>query len=388
MPALLMLVALLAVAGCAGSRPADVPAAASSQAPPATQPDLAHKSARVDAIMAPWNREDRPGAAVVVLLDGRMVHSRGYGLASRETGERFTPRTPSLIGSVAKMFTAMAVMLLAEEGRLGYDDALSKFFPGLPPARQAITLRHLLNHTSALPQYEDFLKSRGVKAEALPPSDAVAAYLRWGTMRFRPGDKWEYCNGGYVVLSRVVEEASGESFAGFVRRRIFEPLGMHDSFFVEEPRARAGRRATGYYREWYGLKVSETLEPLRLYNGAGSIFSTVEDLARWDQALATDRLVTSRTLEEAFTGGPLNDGTRLLYGFGWDVFSHKGVKYVTHAGGWAGFKAFILRFPGQRFTVIALSNSGQFDIQRVPLEITKVYLSGQIDVPPKIVSAD
>jgi CubicO group peptidase (beta-lactamase class C family) len=164
---------------------------------------------------------------------------------------------------------------------------------------------------------------------------------------------------------------------------------MTNSFVVDEAAPlRNEKRAVGYYREWYGLKVSEWFDSLRLYNGAGSFFSTVEDMGKWDQALYTERLVKAQTLEQAFTPGKLNDGTLLAYGLGWEVYRFKGVRYMIHPGGWGGFKAFILRFPDQHFAVIALSNSGQFDIAGLPMTIARIYLSDEIAVPEKIFNVE
>jgi CubicO group peptidase (beta-lactamase class C family) len=174
-----------------------------------------------------------------------------------------------------------------------------------------------------------------------------------------------------------------------MQESIFGPLGMTNTFIVDDTTPlRDQKRAVGYYREWYGLKVSEWFDSLRLYIGAGSLFSTVEDMGKWDQALYTERLVKAQTLQQAFTPGKLNDGTALAYGFGWEVYRFKGVPYMIHPGGWGGFKAFILRFPEQHFAVIALSNSGQFDIAGLPMAITRICLSSEIDVPEKIVNIE
>ena len=275
-----------------------------------------------------------------------------------------------------------------EEGKLAYDDPLPKFFPGLPKQRETVTLRHLLDHTSGLPRYEDFLETWKEKSQGAPARELVLAYLRQPGRRFAAGDKWEYSNGGYVALSHVVAVVAGEPYADFMRRRVFRLLGMNDTFFAHESRVRGRGRAVGYFREWYGLKKSEYLPSMRQYVGAGSLFSTVQDLCKWERALGDGSLVSAATLEAVVTPGRLNDGTPLMYAAGWEVYSHKGVPYWIHPGGWGGFKSFILRFPRQRFAVIALSNSGQFDLRGLPLEITRIYLGGEIAVPRTIVNND
>lgn len=351
---------------------------------------LAAQAAQVDALIGSQFKGDSPGAAVIVIRDGQVLHSKGYGFANRETKEPFRPDTPSLIGSVAKQFTAMAIMMLAEQGKLSYDDSLAKFFPEFPPYSQKININHLLNHTSGLPTFDELTSPKyGIDKESTA-KDMLRVLSQQQKLRFTPGEKWEYNNGGYVLLSHIVERASGKEYAQFMQENIFQPLGMNNTFVsYDDARLKTARRAIGYYKEWYGLKVSDYLAPLKLYNGAGSLFSTVEDLYKWDQALYTENLVKAATFKQAFAKsarGKLNDGTRLLYGFGWELYSYKGVEYMIHPGGWGGFKSFILRFPAQRFTVIALSNSGQFDIHNVPLAITRIYLADEMAVPDKIVN--
>jgi CubicO group peptidase (beta-lactamase class C family) len=338
-------------------------------------------SARVDALLAPWATRDSPGAAVMVIREGHVLHSKGYGLANRAQRQPFTTSTPSLIGSMAKQFTAMAIMLLAEGGALKYDDTLSRFLPDLRPDVGRITIRQLLNHTSGLARFEDVLAS--LSSNSSTPKDVLRVYLS-RELRFKPGDGWEYSNGGYVVLTHVIAAAAGKPYIHFMRERVFNRLNMRNSFFMEEPAFLSARRATGYFREWYGLKVSETLEPLRFYNGSGDLFTTAEDLYLWDQALYPDQLVKRDTLEQAFTGGRLNDGSPLLYGFGWEVFRYKETRYAIHAGGWAGFKSFIIRFPDHGVSVIALSNSDRFDINKLPVAIARIYLADAVPLPKKI----
>jgi len=348
------------------------------------------QSKQADALMASWFKSDAPGAAVMVIKDGRTLLSKGYGLANRETKEAFGLDTPSLIGSMAKQFVAMAVMILAERGSLSFDDPLTKFFPEFSLPGQQITIRHLLNHTSGLPEFEDLLHNQmkvdfvtGKKGRIeVTAKDVLTAYAQRKEARFKPGERYEYNNGGYVVLSHVVEMASGKSFSNFVRENIFQPLEMDNSFFAEEPRLKTAYRAIGYFREWHGLKVSDYLDVLKLYNGSASIFSTAEDLRKWDQALYTEKLVKESTLKEAITPGKLNDGSVLNYGFGWELFRSKGTLYMMHEGGWGGFKSFIFRIPDQRFAVIALSNSGQFNQLKATQEISRIYLGAYLDVIP------
>jgi CubicO group peptidase (beta-lactamase class C family) len=346
--------------------------------------DLARKSAEVDRLLATWDSPSGAGAAVVVTDNNRVVHRKGYGLADREKRRPFLADTPSLIGSVAKQFVAMPIMMLAEKGHLSYDDPLSKFFPNAGPNGESIKLRHLLNHTSGLTQFEEY---RDRRKRSIPQIQErlVTDYVRNTSPRFAPGDKFEYCYGGYVVLASVAAKVTNTGFRELMHEWVFKPLQLNGTFFAEEhSRLNCVERAIGYYKERFGLKVSETLEALSLYGGAASIFSTTDDIQRWDQALHSEKLAKATTLSEAFRGGRLNDGSHLAYGFGWENMRYKGVRYMIHPGGWAGFKSFILRFPDQGFSAIALSNHSEFDLTNLPLAIARVYLANRIEVPTKI----
>jgi CubicO group peptidase (beta-lactamase class C family) len=354
------------------------------QGPASSDATTAALSVKVDALMATWFKADSPGAALVVIKNGQIVHRKGYGLANRETKEPFQCDTPSLIGSVAKQFTAMAIMMLAEEGRLSFDDPLPKYLPDFPVYAQKITLRHLLHHTSGLPVFDDLISAKHGVNDKTTAMEMLKVFARQQTPRFIAGDKYEYNNGGYVLLSHIVERVSGKPYAQFIQERIFQPLEMRDSFIShDEAKLKTMRRAIGYFKEWNGVKVSESIGTLRLYNGMGSYFSTVDDLLKWDQALYTEKLVKAATFQEATTPGKLNSGQSLNYGFGWELFRSKEIPYMLHAGGWAGFKSFIVRIPAQRFTVVALSNSNQFDQLKATQEIARNYLGGYLDGIPK-----
>lgn len=178
------------------------------------------------------------------------------------------------------------------------------------------------------------IKKTDLAGKSAQVEDMLAVLARQQKPRFAPGAKWEYNNGGYVLLSHIIEKASGKAYAQFMQENIFQPLGMTSSFVrYDDTKLKTTRRAIGYYKEWYGLKVSDFLAPLKFYNGAGSLFSTTEDLYKWDQALHTEKLVKASTLEQAFTRGKLNNGADTHYGFGWEIYRYRGVKYVIHPGG-------------------------------------------------------
>lgn len=218
-----------------------------------TTPD---NSAQVDALMARWSQGNTPGAAIIVIQEGRVVHEKGYGLADLKTKERIKPRTAFDIASVSKQFTAMAVMMLVERGQLNYADTLSKFFPEFQSDARQITLRQLLNHTSGILDYSlVWSESKKLKGNVPRINENVARFLaRQKKLRFPPGQRWEYSNSNYVLLAQIVSKVSGELFPQFVKEHIFQPLGMNDSFVYDKSQAARGGRATGYVSQGSGFK--------------------------------------------------------------------------------------------------------------------------------------
>jgi CubicO group peptidase (beta-lactamase class C family) len=335
---------------------------------------------RADALLARWNNKDGPGMAVSLIRGGRVVYRKGFGLADLDAQTPITPDTQFQLASMTKQFTAMAIMILKERGKLQFDDSLTRFCPEFPGYARAITIRHLLNHTSGLPDYEELLlgkvdydklfqssKSKRA-AHEFTSAEAFQAVSRQPKPRFTPGEKWEYSNSGYMVLARIVERLSGKRYAEFLKENIFDPLGMHDTLVVDERRQKVPKLATGYAirdGRWQDISYS----PEDFMYGDGGIDSTVNDLYKWDQALYTERLVHRATLQMAFTPGHTNDGkhtdtflTGFLkrptsYGFGWFITSLDGKLQVEHEGNWSGYRSYIIRMPSERVTAIVLMNS-------------------------------
>jgi CubicO group peptidase (beta-lactamase class C family) len=351
-----------------------------------TRDPWAGPTTRVDAFMRKHVKTDGPGAAIMVIRDGKVVFNQGYGLANLKTEEPFSSETISMIGSMSKQFTAMGIVILAEEGKLNYEDPLSRFFPEFPAYAQKIHIRHLLHHTSGVPNYEGLMISemkintdtgRNRDGEA-SLTEVLKVFASEPKPRFAAGEKWEYSNGGYFLLSQIIERISGKSYPDFMQVRIFDPLGMTNTFVVDKERLkRSSKRAIGYERKWHGRAVSEAIPMLKYYAGCGSIFSTLEDLQKWDAALYDERLASASAIKAALTPGKLNDGTTLHYGFGWELFESKGISFALHAGGWRGFKSFIVRAPAQRFTMICLANHAEFDIRSATQDLSEYYLGAR-----------
>ncbi|MBV9959161.1 MAG: beta-lactamase family protein [Acidobacteria bacterium] len=341
------------------------------------------RSAQVDALMSRWSQGRTPGAAVIIIKDGEVLYRKGYGLANLESGTSISPATPFDIASVAKQFTAMAVMMLVERGKLSYTDSPAKFFPELAPFAQQVSIRHLLNHTSGLPDYSIYWKE-GEKLNrdhARHTSEDVLKFLaQQKKLNFAPGEKWEYSNSGYVVLALIVGKVSGQPFPQFLKENIFTPLGMNGTYVYDEAHAQANA-AIGYVQKDSSFKQADW-NPHNLIYGDGRFMSTVEDLYKWDQALYTEKLVKARTLREAFTSGALNDGTKVNYGFGWGMGKYLGLPFVSHSGGEDGFVAQLLRLPEQKFSVIVLSNFEQLTpAYAIANRITSIYLADKLTRP-------
>lgn len=349
---------------------------------------------KVDALLAPWSKGDTPGAAVLVIKDGKVLLKKGYGLASLETRKAIDTDTAFLLGSIAKPFTAMAIMILAERKKLHYDDSLSKFFPEFPNYAHNVTVRRLLNHTAGFPEYDDLFVQSGkmdsdwprsvkTKPSSFEPTskDALRILSQVKELLFAPGDQYKYSNSGYIILAQIVEKVSGKSFAQFLQQEIFKPLGMKRSQRYDETRPTIKNRATSY-KLIEGVYQDIDYAPQNAVYGEDNIYTTIDDMYYWDQALYTTKLVSKATLKEAFTPGKLNNGKGTNYGFGWFVTERFDQQMLSHSGGWLGFRNNIFRFPEQRFTVVVLSNMTPFRPGMIAGEISKIYLGDKKESEP------
>ena len=381
-------ISTLLILACLGSTPL------SAQAHPTgriSEEVAARAALEVDRLL---DRKDMPGAAVMVIQDGRILLRKGYGLASLETRAPIAPDTAFLLGSMTKAFTAMAVMILAERGQLDYDDPLSRHLPEFRGTPGQVTLRQLLHHTGGFPEFEALLladgqidfnwpRSASTPSSPIEPTskDVLALLANVQALRFPPGTKWEYCNSGYVLLAQVVERVSGQPFPAFLKEAIFDPLGMSHTVLATRTRPVIPAAATGYAQQ-SGIYQDIDYAPHRAVYGHSNVYSTLDDLYRWDQALYSERLVSTATLREAFTPGRLADGTPVCYGFGWRLARRSGFDVVEHGGSSLGFRTVILRVPERRFTAIALSNLSRFDLKQFADTIDQAYLQPMAGLVP------
>jgi len=331
----------------------------------------------VEELLDERQTQAAPGAAVIVVRDGIVVKEGGYGLADLERRVPIDADTAFRLGSVSKQFTATAIMLLAEEGRLRYDDPITRFLPELSRIGRGVTIRHLLTHTAGLPDYYDVMvEISGV--ERPRTRHALDVFAAWGEPLFAPGERYEYSNPGYELLALIIERASGQSYASFMEQRIFSPVGMSSSVVFDESLPRIERRAYGYRRAGDGFEIDDD-DPLNYVVGSGGVYSSAKDLQRWDQALHEEQIVSGETLAAAFRPARLNSGERFPYGFGWSLESHLGRRRVSHGGAWVGFQTFIARYVDDGLTVIVLSNLAETDAEGLADSIARLYLDGSQD---------
>ncbi len=321
----------------------------------------------IDSIMQNY-QGDVPGASVLVVRDGKAVVRRAYGLANLEQRTAATPATNYRLASVTKQFTAAATLLLIEDGRLSLDHPVRKWLPSLPASDDAITIRHLLTHMSGLIDYEEIMPAD--LETQLRDADVLALLEQEQDLYFEPGTAYRYSNGGYALLALVVERVSGKSFQSFLRERIFEPLGMKNTLAYVAEGPPVANRAYGYSRaddRWLRTDQSPTSAVL----GDGGIYSSIDDLAKWDAALYDDRLLSAESRGLAFTPWTGTDEADVAYGFGWRITGET----LWHSGETIGFRNVIVRWPQRRITVIILSNRNEPEPYRMALTIADRFLS-------------
>jgi len=321
--------------------------------------------ARIDRLMDAY-AGNVPGASVLVLKDGAPVFRRSYGLANVEEKIAASPATNYRLASVTKQFTAAAILLLAEEGRLGLDDHARKWLATLPAEVDAVTVRHLLTHTSGLIDYEDVIPD-GMSAP-LRDADVLSLLETQQRTYFPPGTSYRYSNSGYALLALTVERVSGKRFSAFLQERIFLPLGMRNTVAHEEGRSIVAERAFGYSQRadsWVRTDQSQTSAVL----GDGGIYSSIDDLARWDAALYDERLLQAASIRQAFEPATSTDDPTVRYGFGWRITGES----LWHSGETQGFRNVIVRFPGRHLSVLVLTNRNDPEPYRTALAIADSF---------------
>ncbi len=354
-------------------------------------------SAAIDTIFAPLTDSHSPGFAVLVRKDGHTIFERGYGLRKLNSDLRIDAQTNFRLASFTKQFTAMAVMLLVHDGKLRYDSRLTDVFPQFPAYGREITIRHLLTHTSGLPDYESLMdeaeKTKGPlwsPAKQIQDEEVLSLLTHQSHGKFAPGTSWAYSNSGYVLLGLIIAKISGESYAKFLHNRIFKPLHMDNTLVYRNGQNVVANRAYGHDKNQQGfVEADQSATSATL--GDGGIYSNLNDLAKWDQALEEHTLLSADEMAPALTpvklsdgsaprwplepdGDNLNPGQPVSYGFGWFLDGYKSHKRMWHSGSTQGFRTIIDRFPHDRLSVVILSNRTDLNPTQLALRVVGVYL--------------
>ena len=337
--------------------PAQVGKAASEKTPANEAANLS-PALQLDAEVRKAASETSPGVAVLVIKNGTVSYKAFRGLADLEAKTPISGKSQFYIASLGKQFTAVSIMMLEERGKLSYDDKLVKYFPGFESFAGNITVRHLLTHTSGLLDHLDIMKDQ---VAGWTNADVVSLLKRENRVLFLPGEKVSYTNSGYVLLAMIVEKVSGESFSAFLKKNLFGPLKMTNTA-AAGPGVTFANRVRGYQQtdgKWTPADYDAYT------TGAGGIYSTLDDMEKWDRSFTERPLIKPETLKLASTANKLNSGKPTAYGFGWLAeFAAKGdlanVWYVASFGDFKGFKAMQKRIPERRVSVIILANNGEF----------------------------
>jgi CubicO group peptidase (beta-lactamase class C family) len=320
-------------------------------------------------VEAQMKQQRIPGLSLAVVRDGKIVKAKGYGLANVEHNLPAHVETIYQSGSLGKQFTAAAVMLLVEEGKLNLDDKVTKYFGEAQEKWKEITVRHLLTHTAGIKNYGpkdlDFRKDYTEddllhKIAAFPPD-------------FGPGEKWRYSNTGYVLLGILIHKVSGQFYGDLLRERVFKPLSMETARIISEVDI-VPNRAAGYRLVWGQVKNQEWVSPSLNTTADGSLYLTVLDLAKWDAGLYTDKPLARSSRELMWTPVKTNDGKSQPYGFGWAIREVQGHKVIEHGGAWQGFVTHIARFVDDKLTVIVLTNLAGCRPERITRGVVGKYI--------------
>lgn len=308
-----------------------------------------------------------PGVALAVVKNGAIVLAKGYGYANLEHQVLVKPETIFQSGSVGKQFTATAVMLLVEEGKLDLDASIATYFAEAPAAWKKITVRHLLTHTAGTTDYPKDFDYRRDYTEA-----DMLKLIKALPLAFQPGEKWEYSNLGYVTLGILIRKATGKFYGDFLQERIFQPLGMNTARVISEADLVANR-AAGYQLVNGEIKNQDWVAPLLNTTADGALYLTVLDMAQWDAALYGEKILQQTSLAQMWTPVKLNSGKTHGYGLGWSLSEVRGHRIIEHGGAWQGFKAMISRYVNDKLTVIVFANLAQADQAKLAHGVAAIY---------------
>ncbi|MCY3739455.1 MAG: serine hydrolase [Candidatus Poribacteria bacterium] len=329
--------------------------------------------ARVDQLFAEWNKPDSPGAAVAVTRGGEVIYKQGYGTANLEYDIPITTTTIFDIASVSKQFAAFAIASLSHDRKLSLDDDIRVHLPDVPDFGNTITTRHLLHHTSGLRDWVQSLVIAGVEMEDVISFQHILRMVRHQkSLNFEPGEAYLYSNTGYNLLAEIVERVTGDSFREWTNAHIFKPLAMTNSHFHDDHQMILKNRAYSYQAAENGGFKHTVNNTTAL--GSSSLYSTVEDLAKWILNFDDTRIGEQTVIDQMHQRGVLNNGEQISYALGLSIGEYRGLKTVGHSGSWRGFRSHLIRFPDQKFGVVILCNLDTFNPLRLAEKVADLYL--------------
>ena len=315
---------------------------------------------QLDALLTHSYEANEPGAAIIVIDDGEVLYRGARGMANLELGVALEPDMVFRLASITKQFTCAAILLLEERGQLSVSDPITKHLPNYPVHGHVITVEHLMTHTSGIFNYTNIPGYMAEKIRTDLSTEELVDAFKAQKMNFAPGEQHSYSNSGYVLLGAIIEAASGESYADFVRKNIFEPLGMEGSHYGGQQLI--PRRVAGYTWDWNAESYANApYLSMTQPHAAGSLLSTVDDLALWDAALYGDKLLSEASRERMFTAAKLNSGEATSYGYGFGIGAFQGTRAISHSGGIFGFSTYAIRLPEEGVYVAVLSNGATAD---------------------------
>ena len=338
-----------------------------------------------DRLFTQFDDINKPGASVAVMQDGEIIFSKGYGSANLEYDIPVTPETMFHVASVSKQFTVFAILLLAEEGKLNFDDDIRQYIPEVPDFGHTITLRHLASHTSGMRDQWNLLRMAGWRLDDVITTEHVLKMVaKQKELNFKPGEEFLYSNTGFTLLAEVVARVSGKSFAQFTQERLFTPLNMSNSLFYDAHQKIVSNRAYSYERSGNGYKKSV----LNFSNvGATSLFTTAEDLLKWSANFTEPTVGSPAVIEQMNTLASLNNGETFGGAYGQFISHYKGTKYIQHSGGDAGFRSYFARFPKQNLAIAILNNGADARPWELALQIADRLIKKN-NPPPQNAIAD
>jgi len=344
------------------------------------------KEQAVDKIFAEWDKLSSPGCAVGALQNGRFLYKRGYGSANLDYDIPNAPEMVYYVGSDSKQFTAATVALLSLQGKLSLDDDIRKYLPEMPDYGTPVTIRNLIHHTSGIRDMYALMTLRGDRMEdVFPDSEAIALIARQKGLAFAPGSQYSYSNSGYFLLAQIVKRVTGKSLREVADEQIFQPLGMTHSHFHDDPGHVMKQRAMSYERDSLGnFRISYLQNFDKI--GAGGLYTTLDDLRKWDENFYTKKVGGDALQKLIHTRGVLTNGDTLPYAFGDEIRTSRGLRTVEHGGALMGYKAYILRYPDQHFSVLMTCNLGAIDPGPLAHAVAEVYLADKMG-PPQVAAA-